>query len=420
MFTIGIGSAKIDSLSGITVISGIGLGLSAVVCAPFVLSKLWDLESQFNTHKKSVWGPVARWIINAKYTIIGAVQTLFRLKRECGGSISKIMVYPIKSVGVGLETDEWEVDSHGLKFDREFMLSTWDDKKEAYIPVTQREYARLAAVRITFRKTSSESEPLDGVFSFVYPLKDDDVSGEFQGKSFELPAVVTEEYAVENSSSKGLHPVDLFGVPLTSYDITRALPEDFNDQLGIPKETVLLYSSTGKLVKTGSPASRLMRDLDSRFRKSLFHDYFPVLIFSEEDVKDLVIKAKEYNIDVQINFKSFRPNILLSGSKAPHDTDNWHQFNIVSKINPREKHKWTVGSKCARCPMPNVDLTKAEMDKKYPITNTITKYRRIDPGHRFAVFFGIYGIQHDSGYTIRVGDSVEIVSRKYMPFVDFE
>ncbi|GME70561.1 unnamed protein product [[Candida] boidinii] len=69
--------------------------------------------------------------------------------------------------------------------------------------------------------------------------------------------------------------------------------------------------------------------------------------------------------------------------------------------------------------MPNVNLTNNEMDKRYPITNILSKYRRIDPDSQFHIFFGVYLNQLDSGFSVNVGDKIEVIKRKITVFQAF-
>ena len=62
-------------------------------------------------------------------------------------SLEQIFVYPIKSCG-GMEVSEWVLGSHGLAYDREFVLAHAQEDSGAYRPVlTQKAYPRMVLIK---------------------------------------------------------------------------------------------------------------------------------------------------------------------------------------------------------------------------------------------------------------------------------
>ncbi|GMF15252.1 unnamed protein product [[Candida] boidinii] len=157
------------------------------------------------------------------------------------------------------------------------------------------------------------------------------------------------------------------------------------------------------------------------YRKSLFHDYYPILLLSLSDVNDLnkkISKSEKFSDLGEINPFRFRPNILINDNEKLFDIDTWSEIIIHSSKDENLKNSFIIPSRSARCTMPNVNLTTNEMDKRYPITNILSKYRRIDPDNEFQIFFGVYLNQFDSGYNVNVGDKIEVIKRKITVFED--
>ncbi|OWB85528.1 hypothetical protein B5S33_g4196 [[Candida] boidinii] len=419
----------------------------------YEISKKIDFLSLVQTNKKQyLITDILRNVLNFKYSIDSSILKLFGLKGENGGTITKLRVYPLKSVGKGIEVDSWEIDKHGFKFDREYTLATFDKKKNYYTAVTLRTHPRLASVKDEFIEKNTSDGKLDGLFKFTYPLEDDNVENdEFEGKSFFLPCIVTRVF-LENSCSS-LEPLktELWGIEFESIVIDKFLPQDFIKGAGLPEDTVLLYTEKGKDVKVGSPDFKKFIDLskdesdgeatDSElensnstatttnkgdasvqmYRKSLFHDYYPILLISLSDVDDLnkkISQSEKFSDVGEINPFRFRPNILINDNEKLFDIDTWSEITVHSSKDENLKNSFIVPSRSARCTMPNVNLTKNEMDKRYPITNILSKYRRIDPDNQFQIFFGVYLNQLDSGFNINVGDKIEVIKRKITVFED--
>lgn len=202
----------------------------------------------------------------------------------------------------------------------------------------------------------------------------------------------------ENLENSPSYKVQLWGVSFEAFKM------DFSskllNRLNLPASTVLLYSKEGKFVKTNSPIRK--------FRSTKFQDYFPLLLMTSEDLQDLNSRLKEKGHHVD-SVDVFRPNLLISNTKTPYDTDNWYRFEILSE---NQSHYWLVTSKCPRCQMPNMNLKTGSLDPKATVTKTLASYRRCDPGNPYYSFLGIHAVQLDTDYTIRVGDRVRVLERR--------
>lgn len=321
-----------------------------------------------------------RFLLNFRYHLIGYYQ---RFRPKYVGTISKLHVFPMKSCGY-IEVKEWELDDHGFKHDRQYMLAHWDSKAKEYQAYTQRSFPQMSLINITYNLE-------ENWFEFTYPVlneKYENPTNEF--KSFKLPCEVSETFIKDNCTTPEELPTELWGVKFQSFDIGKALPSDFCKDLRLMKEgTTLLYSAQGKFAEVGHP-----KDL-KEMRKVLFQDYYPLHILAQTAVDELNARMKDTGSDRQVETIQFRPNVVIIDEQS--DLDFWYRVTING-------HKWSVVMKCVRCSMGNVQMGKGVFDKTSMVTKTLGSYRRIDPYNRSGFFLGQNAIHHDSGYKIAVGD----------------
>lgn len=308
---------------------------------------------------------------------------------QLAGVIAKIFVYPIKSVGF-MEVNLWEIDSHGLKHDRQYGIGF--SNNGTYKIITQRECSQLSKVRYQFDGNN---------FKVLYL---DDLSG-----SFSVPAQVTSEYLTSTDEVE----VVLWGNQFKSFQFD-VLPEDFLVWAGITKKypnkaIKLLYSEHGKTVSVGSPFDK------DKHRQSLFQDYFPLLLISTTDVAyvNSKITADFPDSSVTVQPLNFRPNIVLQHNARPFDIDTFYKFSVG------DRHLWKVATKCIRCVIPNINLDTGKVDPKLVVLKTLKKHRLIDKGTGHAAF-GVNCIHYDSNYTIKINDPLKVFQRHLNTFEPIE
>lgn len=395
------------------VVTGIGAIGAVLLTLPSVLRLVTgvEIEDYVNQNKKSLSFRVLRSLVNFRFKVSYLTRKLIGKKPENAGVISHLRVYPIKSVSQGIVADKWKVNKHGLQYDRQFGLVNWNEKKDCYIPVTQRTHDRLTFVRFEFIQDPAADFLESGSFKVTYPLATEQDPCEFTGKSFMLPANVSGELV---SNSKKVS-TDLWGKHVEGVFLDNILPADFIEQLGLPEQCQLIYVPTGKTVETGSPEAGKFKDLQGdKFRRSLMHDYFPLLMCSEEDVEDL--KSRVNDESFQVSAAVARPNLVLEGTKKPYDTDNWYHFQIEGKTG--DISDWTVAQKCSRCVIPNINPRTGKIDRKLPLSKAMSKHRRVDPGSVHDSFLGVYVIQHQSGFILKKGDKVSLCERRLNQYKD--
>lgn len=321
-----------------------------------------------------------RSLLNFRYHLIGYYQ---RFRPKYVGTIGKLHVFPLKSCGY-IEVKEWELDEHGFKHDRQYMLAYWNSETKEYQGYTQRNIPQMSLVKITYNLE-------ENWFEFTYPVlneKFENPNNEF--RSFKLPCEVSESFIRENCTTPEKLPTELWGVKFQSYDIGKALPPDFCKSLNLNKEgTTLLYSAHGKFAEVGHP-----KDL-KEMRKVLFQDYYPIHLLAQSEVDELNARIKDTGSKRQVQSIQFRPNVVIIDEQS--DLDFWYRVTING-------HKWSVVMKCVRCTIGNVEIEKGVFDKTGMVTKTLGSYRRIDPQNRSGFFLGDNAIHHDSGYKIAVGD----------------
>lgn len=338
-------------------------------------------------------GYVFRFLLNVRYKI----KAFFQFgKPLCSLKVDRIFVYPLKSCSY-IEPDEWEIDEHGFKYDRQYMMAYWDGERKIYEPITLRNCPRMSLVKINYNLE-------ENWFEFVYPIMDEE--GNTSGHdSFRLPCEISEEFIEKNRIRSGEHETNLWDVHFQSFDIGKAVPDEFRLSMNMVRPgTTLLVSSKQKKVKGGHPA----RFLDS-FRTSNFQDYYPMKFLAQEDIDLLNSKMKKQGHGRRVEALNFRPNMVVKGLQGDRTLDDWYRFQIETDSG---LHQWSVAQKCPRCSIPNVKLEEGAFDKTNAATKTLTSYRKIDAGEPNYHFLGQYCIHHDEGYKISVGDTVSLLEEK--------
>ena len=258
--------------------------------------------------------------------------------------VTGLIIYPVKSLA-GIELQESEVDSMGLKYDRRWMLVSPEGKF-----LSQRTMPQMALI-----KTEIDNDRLtlsmEGKGSHIVAVTDDD--------SEKMDVVIWDDnlivQKVGNESDAWL-----------------------SDCLGV--DCYLVYI-----------ADDVVRQCDLDFaeegERTGFADGFPMLFISEESLADL-----NQRLDEDVDMRRFRPNVVIAGCDAFAE-DKFNGFSIADVAMKGVKP-------CSRCPMPMVDPDLGKRVGQEPIA-TLSKYRKWDN----KVFFGMNVIHQQQG-VIRVGDGL--------------
>ena len=131
-------------------------------------------------------------------------------------------------------------------------------------------------------------------------------------------------------------------------------------------------------------------DYDDRNRIVSFADAFPFLLISQESLDEL-----NRRLERPMEMVRFRPNIVVTGARAPHAEDGWKRIRC-GEVD------FDVVKPCARCAVPTIDPNTAEPGKQP--NRTLATYRRFGG----QVYFG-QNLIHRNGGTVRIGDAVDVL-----------
>jgi len=289
--------------------------------------------------------------------VISRIDSYISGARDSDGDVivTGLFIYPIKSCA-GIACKKVALDQRGVVGDREFMVV---DENERFI--TQRQKPKMA---------------------LICPRIEDKGS---KGRTLILNA----------PGMKSIH------IPIVSKGVERTV--------GIWKDSCIAIDQGDEAAKFFSeflevPKLRLVRMADSFVRpvaptfveeghQVAFQDGYPVLLLSEESVKDLnrhVASTAEDSVPAS----RFRPNIVVRGCRAPYEEDLWKRV-FVGPV------AFKVVKPCTRCSVPNVDQKTAAVGKEPG--ETLRRVRELDK----KIFFG-QNLVHEMLGTIRVGNHVKV------------
>lgn len=338
-------------------------------------------------------GQVLRFLLNVRYKLIALAH--FN-KPQFTGRVDQIFVHPLKSGGY-ISVKEWPVDHQGFKYDRQFMAAYWDDKIKAFQAYTLRNAPRLALVKLTYLEDQH-------CFKFTYPILN---SEEFE--SFTLPCEVSDEYIKTHSDGITESTTNLWGVQFESISIGKALPQSFRDSMNFNRpNTTLLYTPSGKRCLTGSPPEL------PQLRKTNFQDYYPLMIMSQDEIDEVNARMKAKGSNRHVTASNFRPNIVVKG--LGKSIDDMFKFRIRDPMT-NSTHYWKTAQKCPRCSIPNVDMNTGTFDKTNTVSKTLGEYRKIDAGDTKAHFLGLYCVHIGEDYIVKVGDYLDVMEEKVIPYM---
>ena len=266
--------------------------------------------------------------------------------------ISKINVYPIKSLGA-VSIGNAVVADKGLQLDRRRMLV---DERNHFL--TQLENAELARFNIALDEQS-----------LIISFENDELR-----VPFEVDADETANVKIWGSRVKA---------KIYSPEINRW----FSERLQINCRLALMPED-GRRIVAPFYAVRKFKDTVS------FADAYPYLLIGEKSLDDLNEKLEK-----PVPMNRFRPNFVIAGSE-PFAEDSWKQIKIGSTI-------FRVVKPCARCVMTTIDQEKGARDGAEPL-KTLAGYRNKNG----KVLFGQNLIAENTGETIKIGDRVEVVEFK--------
>lgn len=269
--------------------------------------------------------------------------------------VAALFRYPLKSAA-GVPCDEVELDRFGVRDDRRWMMID-----RAGRPLTQREHPALALLRASPTETG--------------------LAVRWTG-----PGTVASIEIERPSRTACRRPVTLWG---DTVHLPRA-DDAANDWLSdvLDREAHFAWMP-GDVERPVNP-----RYAEPEDRTSLT-DGYPLHLVGSGSLDDLNVR-----LETPVGVERFRPNIYIEGP-PPFDEDGWHEVRVggctVRVVKP-----------CPRCAVTTVDPSTGERGKE-PL-RTLSGYRQREGG----VMFGQNAL-HEGAGTMRVGDPVEVVSRRDAP-----
>ncbi len=266
--------------------------------------------------------------------------------------ITALYVYPIKSLG-GVSLNRAELTDRGFRYDRRWMLI---DSENRFL--SQREHAEMALLQVEIEeaglKVYDKRDPADYLIIPFIPQTNDFVMAQIWDDVCQAVLVSPEADAW------------------------------FTAKLNI--NCRLVYMPDGTL-----------RQVDTKYAEegdiTSFSDGYPILLISEESLKDLNTRLPE-----TVGMERFRPNMIIAGVE-PYQEDVMQRF-IVNSI------PFSGVKLCARCIMTTIDQENAVKNKE-PL-KTLATYRR--KGNK--ILFG-QNILHGNTGIIAVGDELQDITFHY-------
>ena len=269
--------------------------------------------------------------------------------------VSALNLHPIKSCAV-VPVQEAVLVETGFDYDRAWMVI--DAQGQG---VTQRDYPRMALVRIA--------------------LRSDDLVLRAPG----MLALHVRLDAVE-----GARRAQVWDDEVAAFDMGDLAAQWFSDFLGAPL----------RLVRFDPEAAQRFADKEwtgAVRAPTAFVDQFPLLVISTASLAELNRRLVAAGQDA-VSMNRFRPNIVLDGVADAHGEDFIDELTIESPDGPV---LLKMVKPCTRCTVPDVDPATGENGHR--VADMLMSYRA-DPRFNGALTFGINaaivaGIEH----RLRVG-----------------
>ena len=282
---------------------------------------------------------------------------VFNPDSDLSGTIKRLFVYPVKSCA-GIEVQEALLTETGLDLDRAWMVVD-----EHGVFLSQRTLPRMALIR---PQVKSEEMVLRAPGMLALHVAIDQV---------EAPATVT-----------------VWRDTVPAWDMGAVAAQWFTDFLGRPCRLIRF-----------DPEVRRLSSLDWTSgveAPNQFADGFPLLLASEASMDELNERLLAAGFP-SVGIERFRPNVVLGGVAA-HDEDRVDMV-CVDSGESGGVHLQLV-KPCARCPIPNVDPSTAEIHPS--VGDTLRTYRQ-DKRLDGAITFGMNAIVRQGvGQTLRVGQRI--------------
>jgi len=276
--------------------------------------------------------------------------------------ITDLFIYPVKSLK-GIALNESMTALRGLKYDREWMVTTSD-----YEFITQREIPLMSTIEV-----SIDSDALT-------------LSSKNNAK-FQVPLL---------SSNSNVIKASVWGDICDAYDEGDDVSLWLTSLLGQYKKKSLRlvrYSSQG----IRPVPAKYLNDVEAQ---SAFSDQFPYLITSWESLEKLN-KGLFKNGSQVAEMDRFRPNIVVKG------IDNLEKKTSQNLLCQKSGYDFGLRKPCKRCKIITINQDDGKIDNPKEPLATLTSLRFSDEIK--GAFFGQNAILlSNKNYILKVGDELSI------------
>ena len=196
--------------------------------------------------------------------------------------LSKIIIYPIKSLG-GISLESSEVTERGLKYDRRYMLV--DDNNKF---ITIRQHPEFLFYKLEIGENGFEISHRDRADKLLIPFNLE------KGESIE---------------------VNVWDDKVDAIVANDDINSWFTNQFRFSCRLVYIPDNSERIVQPEWVAGN---------KNVSFADAYPILIVGQKSVDDLNAKIEE-----EIAFNRFRPNLVFEGGEA-YNEFLWNEISIGS------------------------------------------------------------------------------------------
>ena len=276
-------------------------------------------------------------------------------------SISELTMYPIKSCA-GIALTEAVITASGLSYggvsDREWMLVD-----ESSLFLTQREYPRMACLRITI---AGDTLRVD------------------------TDAMATLSISLKANADAQKITVQIWETEVIADDAGEEAATWFSQALGTRCRLVRFSPQAQRYANTKWTGDTLA--------PTRFADGYPLLLIAQASLEDLNRRAIAQGRQA-VPMNRFRPNIVIDGVEA-FEEDYAASYLLQNGIQLRPVKP------CPRCPIPAVDQLTGEVGAS-PVD--ILQSYRANPIVDGEITFGMNVIlDQGAGLVVRVGDKVDM------------
>uniref|UniRef100_A0A7G3ASK4 Molybdenum cofactor sulfurase n=1 Tax=Lutzomyia longipalpis TaxID=7200 RepID=A0A7G3ASK4_LUTLO len=293
--------------------------------------------------------------------------------------LEMICIYPVKSCGAFKIFDKWPVTSHGLQYDREWMIVT-----EKGVALTQKTNTKMCLI-------TPRIDQKEGKMTLYFP--------EMESICVELK-VESDQIMQDLSLCKS----KVCGDQIQGYDCGEEVAQWLERALDTPGVRLIRKNSEEKRFfrKNGTNGTN---GINTEYSEISLANQAQFLLINSTSVSWLMDKVKDWeyeeNRDVLLAgvVDRFRGNIVIKSSKCLEEA-NWK----VLKIGPI---LFKVDGQCTRCQMICIDQATGE--------KTTEPLRTIAKEFKGKIKFGIYLSLHNNNLTnsnvLNCTDRIEVIEK---------